>query len=79
MVDFYEIRILDEGPGVPEALLTKIFKPFFRVDKSRERKGGSFGLGLALAKRQLAAIRGTVIASNRNNGGLSMVITIPKT
>lgn len=74
----YEISILDQGPGVPEELLQRIFKPFFRVDKSRERKGGSFGLGLALAQRQLAAIRGNVSASNRKTGGLAMVVTIPK-
>lgn len=76
--DTYQISILDQGPGVPEHLLTTIFKPFFRVDKSRERKGNSFGLGLALAKRQLKAIRASVTASNRDGGGLSMVITIPK-
>lgn len=74
----HKISILDNGPGVPEALLTTIFKPFFRVDKSRERAGNSFGLGLALAKRQLAAIRGSVTATNRKGGGLAMNITIPK-
>ncbi|OKY27805.1 histidine kinase sensor domain-containing protein [Thalassotalea sp. PP2-459] len=76
--DKYEIAILDRGPGVPKDLLKTIFKPFFRVDKSRERNGNSFGLGLALAQRQLSAIRGEVIASNRKSGGLAMVITIPK-
>ena len=76
--DSYQITILDQGPGVPEALLTTIFKPFFRVDKSRERESSSFGLGLALAKRQLAAIRGTVTASNRATGGLAMQVNIPK-
>lgn len=74
----YQVSILDEGPGVPEQFLSTIFKPFFRVDKSRERKGKSFGLGLALAKRQLAVIRGTVAASNKVNGGLVMKINIPK-
>lgn len=74
----YEISILDNGPGVPKELLEKIFKPFFRVDKSRERKGGSFGLGLALAQRQLAAIRGQIVAKNRKAGGLAMIVSIPK-
>ena len=75
---YYEVTILDQGPGVPEELLQKIFKPFFRVDKSRERKGSSFGLGLALAQRQLAAVRGKVVASNRDSGGLAMHIAIPQ-
>lgn len=76
--DYYEITIEDQGPGVPEALLAAIFKPFFRVDKSRERKGNSFGLGLALAQRQLATIRGNVLAQNNQSGGLSMLINLPK-
>ncbi|MCL1137887.1 sensor histidine kinase [Shewanella pneumatophori] len=78
----YQIDILDQGPGVPEQYLTAIFKPFFRVDKSRTADGSSFGLGLALAKRQLAAISGQIVASNEEiNGnivGLRMTIMIPK-
>jgi len=74
----YQVIICDEGPGIPSDLLTTIFKPFFRVDKSRERDGSSFGLGLALAKRQLAAIRGDIIAANLNQGGLKMTISLPK-
>ena len=74
----YIISISDQGPGVPEHLLTAIFKPFFRVDKSRERDGSGFGLGLALAQRQLAAIRGTVEAFNNESEGLMMIVTIPK-
>lgn len=74
----YEILIEDQGPGVPDDLLTAIFKPFFRVDKSREREGNSFGLGLALAQRQLATIRGSVFAQNNAMGGLSMLISLPK-
>ena len=74
----YQLNILDQGPGVPEHLLQTIFKPFFRVDKSRERDGSSFGLGLALAQRQLATIRGSVTASNRDAEGLSMLISLPK-
>lgn len=76
--EYFQLNILDQGPGVPNELLKTIFKPFFRVDKSRERDGSSFGLGLALAQRQLATIRGSVTASNRETGGLSMRITLPK-
>lgn len=74
----FDLNILDQGPGVPKELLKAIFKPFFRVDKSRERDGSSFGLGLALAQRQLAAIRGSVTAQNRDSSGLSMQISLPK-
>ncbi|WP_458576179.1 ATP-binding protein [Aliamphritea spongicola] len=56
------------GAGVPEKLLDAIFKPFFRVDKSRERETGGFGLGLALARRQLESIAARVKAQNCNDG-----------
>lgn len=74
----FKIEIIDQGPGVPEKLLTTIFKPFFRVDSSRSADSESFGLGLALAERQLAAIRGSITASNGKNGGLCMTINLPK-
>lgn len=72
-----EIEVVDQGPGVPENMLTDIFKPFFRVDKSRERNGNSFGLGLALAQRQLRTIGGTARAQNASEGGLVMSISLP--
>ena len=77
-INEHKVIIVDQGPGVPEHLLEAIFKPFFRVDKSRERKGNSFGLGLALAQRQLATVRGHVIANNNPSGGLVMTVTLPK-
>ena len=76
--DEFKIKIIDQGPGVPEQFLNTIFKPFFRVDSSRPADSYSFGLGLALAERQLAAIRGSITASNEKNGGLSMTINLPK-
>lgn len=74
----YQIDIIDQGPGVPDELLKAIFMPFFRVEKSRENNGSSFGLGLALAKRQLAAIRGSIEAHNSPTVGLVMTIILPK-
>ena len=76
--DEFKIKIIDQGPGVPEQFLNTIFKPFFRVDSSRPADSYSFGLGLALAERQLAAIRGSITASNEKNGGLCMTVTFPK-
>jgi len=73
-----EIKVVDQGPGVPEQYLNTIFKPFFRVESSRTTDSCSFGLGLALAQRQLAAIRGSITANNEKNGGLCMTIKLPK-
>lgn len=85
----FQIDIVDQGPGVPEEFLNTIFKPFFRVDKSRAAQGNSFGLGLALAQRQLSAIRARVSAANVMRSthicssveivGLRMTINLPKT
>ncbi len=81
------LRIMDQGPGVPEALLQTIFKPFFRVEKSRQVSGAeshslpqqqNFGLGLALAQRQLQAVGAQVSAKNRHPHGLIMSIVLPK-
>ena len=72
------IKINDSGPGIPEHLLKKIFEPFFRVDDSRMADSDSFGLGLALAKRHLASVGATIVASNLNQGGLTVEINVPK-
>ncbi|GAA6137389.1 two-component system sensor histidine kinase PfeS [Arenicella sp. 4NH20-0111] len=73
----YLIFISDQGPGVPKPFLEKIFRPFFRVEGSREARGG-FGLGLALAKRQLESVNATVYAENGEKEGLRVVIELPK-
>ncbi|MCC2608212.1 HAMP domain-containing sensor histidine kinase [Planctobacterium marinum] len=74
----YEITIADEGPGVAEQFLEMIFRPFFRVDTSRPADGNSFGLGLALARRQLQTIDATVTARNIATGGLIMAVVVPR-
>ena len=76
--DEYIVTIEDNGPGVDNDLLDLIFQPFYRVDQSRNGDSDSFGLGLALAKRQLRAVRGSLSASNRSEGGLRMCIRVPK-
>lgn len=78
-VNDYTVYINDQGPGVPSEYLELIFRPFFRIDKSREANSDSFGLGLALAQRQLFAIRTTIKATNINPVGLSMKLCFPKT
>jgi two-component system sensor histidine kinase CpxA len=62
------ISIRDYGPGVPEEMLSSIFKPFFRVDSSRDSAGGGAGLGLAIAKSAIALHRGKLSAANMHPG-----------
>ena len=72
------IRVVDDGPGIPEEDLANIFEPFYRVDRSRSRKTGGYGLGLSISKRIVEAHGGTIIATNNPTRGATFVITLPK-
>ncbi len=67
------IRIADHGPGVPEAQLEAIFQPFFRG----EGPDGGYGLGLAIARRVISALGGTIRASRGDAGGLVVDVELP--
>lgn len=64
------IRFEDDGVGVEEKQLTRLFERFYRVDKGRSRQKGGTGLGLAIVKHAVQFHGGTITASNRPNGGL---------
>jgi two-component system sensor histidine kinase CpxA len=70
------IVVRDYGPGVPDHLLRQIFKPFFRVDDSRNSATGGIGLGLAIAFRAVQLHNGTISASNAHPG-LMIEIDLP--
>ena len=71
------IGVRDRGPGIPAALRDAVFRPFFRVDPSRNRSTGGSGLGLAIA-RQLAETQGWNVALKpRVGGGISAWLAIP--
>ena len=71
------IRVLDRGPGVPEAELTRIFEPFYRTDNSRDHRVDGQGIGLAITARVTELHGGTVKAANRAEGGLEIAIELP--
>ena len=70
------IAISDQGPGVPEASLPRIFDAFYRPDIARTRETGGNGLGLAIVKTCLEAMHGSVTARNRSGGGLIVEMTL---
>ncbi|MFV0453508.1 MAG: sensor histidine kinase [Pseudomonas sp.] len=70
----WRLTVSDQGPGVPEKWLERIFRPFFRA--SGERVG--FGLGLALAERQVQATGGRILARNLAGGGLQLELQLPR-
>lgn len=72
-----DIRILDQGPGVPEEALDKLFEPFYRVADARDRQSGGTGIGLAIAERAVKLHGGTIKAKNRDAGGLAVEIHLP--
>jgi two-component system phosphate regulon sensor histidine kinase PhoR len=73
----YLLSVSDQGPGIPEEDLSRVFERFYRVDKSRARDPGGTGLGLAIVKHLIELHRGAVIAENRPDGGTRVVITLP--
>jgi Signal transduction histidine kinase len=77
--DSSHVRVLvqDHGPGVPQDELENVFKPFYRVDTSRERRTGGVGLGLAIAERAIKLHNGRITAANLKDGGFQVEITLP--
>ena len=72
-----ELRFEDDGPGVSEELLPKLFEPFFRADPARKNPSGGSGLGLAIVRRSAMQMHGTVRAEKSRLGGLAVVLTLP--
>ncbi|STY29410.1 Sensor histidine kinase [Legionella wadsworthii] len=75
--DSIYIDITDKGPGVPPDQLERIFNPFYRVDTSRTKKTGGYGLGLAIASRAIQLHHGQIMASNNPEGGLLVRVILP--
>ena len=71
------ITVADRGPGVPMDAIPHLFERFFKADPSR--RGGSSGLGLAIAAEHAALIGGTLHARGRPGGGLVLTLTLPVT
>ena len=71
------IRISDHGPGVPPEALSKLFRPFYRIDNARNRQTGGVGLGLSITERAVRLHGGSVTAQNRSGGGLIVEIRLP--
>ena len=76
---FAVIRITDNGIGIPDAELAHIFEPFYRVDKSRSKDTGGYGLGLSLCKTIMEAHDGKIEVQSRPEQGTTVSLYFPLT
>jgi two-component system sensor histidine kinase CpxA len=70
------ISVVDQGPGLPEAELDQVFRPFYRPEFARQRETGGTGLGLAIVKSCIEACGGSVACRNRSPHGLEVEIRL---
>lgn len=76
--DRLQICIRDQGPGIPENELERVFEPFHRLEASRSRDTGGTGLGLSIARNIARAHGGDIVLRNLPQGGLEAVLTLPR-
>lgn len=76
--DSLHVEVADRGPGLPEALLERVFEPFTRKDPSRNRATGGVGLGLTIARSIARDQGGDVTLANRDGGGLVATVRLPR-
>lgn len=72
-----EITIDDDGPGITPEMRENVFKPFFRVDGSRNTQTGGVGLGLSIAQDVVHNHGGEIWLEDSNRGGLRVVVSLP--
>ena len=75
--DRVTVTVEDNGPGIPEDQMDKVFQPFYRLEGSRSRDTGGVGLGLASVRSIVRAHGGEVALANRNDGGLRVTVDLP--
>jgi signal transduction histidine kinase len=73
------VTVDDNGPGVPDSEIERIFKPFYRAETSRNRETGGTGLGLAVVRSIIRGHGGEVTLANRAEGGLRATVALPRT
>jgi two-component system phosphate regulon sensor histidine kinase PhoR len=72
------LEVADDGIGIPERDLPRIFERFYRVDKARSRELGGTGLGLSIVKHLVQAMHGTVWATSKPGQGTTFHIRLPR-
>jgi signal transduction histidine kinase len=73
----FVVAVRDRGPGIPHDALENVFRPYYRLDKSRNRTTGGVGLGLTVVQAIVQGHGGEIILSNRPGGGVEARVTLP--
>ena len=72
------VRIEDDGPGIPDGEIDRVFEPFYRLERSRSRETGGTGLGLCVARTIVRAHGGDITLSNVPDDGLRADVVLPR-
>ncbi len=78
--DTVRVRVSDDGAGIPEGVADTLFEPFYRLDPSRSRKTGGYGLGLSICRRIMEAHGGAISAESpvADGRGARFILTFPR-
>jgi signal transduction histidine kinase len=77
--DSLTVRVVDQGPGIPENLREVVFEPFYRVEGSRNRNSGGVGIGMTIAREAARRMGGDLKLEETPGGGLTAVLSLPRT
>lgn len=76
--DRLQVRVVDNGPGIPANLREAVFEPFYRVESSRNRNSGGVGIGMTIAREAARRMGGDLRLEETPGGGLTAVLDLPR-